>query len=186
MTAKTNLNPNQWIDLYGDYLYGFAVMKVSNHEIARDLVQDTFVAGLNNMSTFRGEAAEKTWLVSILKRKIIDHYRKNSKNKEFSIDEGYKPFADYNGMKDVWIANELPKEWNNIEKKLEESDFKDVLKDCLKRIPENLRSAFLMKNIDEIESKEICKALNISTSNLWVMLHRCRLALRKCFEKQWV
>ena len=70
------LHPNTWVDLYADYLFNYAVTRVNDSEIAKDLVQDTFIAGLKSAKNFKGEAAERTWLIAILKRKVIDHYRK--------------------------------------------------------------------------------------------------------------
>ena len=75
------INPNKWIDLYSDYLFNFTITRVNDREIAQDLIQETFFAGLKSMKNFKGEASERTWLISILKRKIIDHYRKINSNK---------------------------------------------------------------------------------------------------------
>jgi len=75
------IDPNKWIDLYSDYLFNYTISRVNDRDIAQDLVQDTFFAGLKSMKNFKGEASERTWLVSILKRKIIDHYRKTNSNK---------------------------------------------------------------------------------------------------------
>ena len=74
--ANNELNPNQWIDKYSDYLFNYTISRVNDREMAKDLVQDTFFAGLKSMKNFKGEASERTWLISILKRKIIDYYRK--------------------------------------------------------------------------------------------------------------
>ena len=79
--SNHQINPNKWIDLYSDYLYNYTISRVSDREIAQDLVQDTFLAALKSMKNFKGEASERTWLISILKRKIIDHYRKINSNK---------------------------------------------------------------------------------------------------------
>ena len=79
--AKHKINPNDWIKLYSDYLFNYTISRVSDREIAQDLVSETFLAGLKSMSNFKGEATERTWLVAILKRKIIDHYRKTNSNK---------------------------------------------------------------------------------------------------------
>ena len=74
--SDREINPNKWIDLYSDYLFNYTITRVNDREIAKDLVQDTFFAGLKSMKNFKGEASERTWLISSLKRKIIDHYRK--------------------------------------------------------------------------------------------------------------
>ena len=78
---KHQIDPNNWIKLYSDYLFNYTIMRVSDREIAKDLVSETFLAGLKSMVNFKGEASERTWLISILKRKVIDHYRKINSNK---------------------------------------------------------------------------------------------------------
>src|SRR5690554_8123311 len=79
--SKHFINPNKWIDKYSDYLFNFTISRVNDREKAKDLVQDTFFAALKAMKNFKGEASERTWLISILKRKIIDHYRKRNSEK---------------------------------------------------------------------------------------------------------
>jgi RNA polymerase sigma-70 factor (ECF subfamily) len=75
------IDPNKWIDLYSDYLFNYTITRVNDRVIAQDLVSETFLAGLKSMKNFKGEASERTWLVSILKRKVIDYYRKINSNK---------------------------------------------------------------------------------------------------------
>ena len=79
--AKHQINPNNWISEYSDYLFHYTISRVNDREMAQDLVSETFLAGLKSMSNFKGEASERTWLISILKRKIIDYYRKINSNK---------------------------------------------------------------------------------------------------------
>ena len=77
---EITLNPDKWIDNYADYLFNYAVVRVNNSDVAKDLVQDAFFAALKSAKNFQGKSTERTWLVSILKRKVIDYYRKiNSK-----------------------------------------------------------------------------------------------------------
>ena len=92
------INPNNWIDLYSDYLFNYTITRVKDRETAQDLVQDTFFAGLKSMKNFKGEASERTWLVSILKRKIIDHYRKiNSKKGQAEVKINFNQEDDNGG-----------------------------------------------------------------------------------------
>ena len=71
-TNKSNtLSPNNWVDAYADYLFNYAVARVNDSNIAKDLVQETFFAGLKSAKNFQGKSTERTWLVSILKRKVI-------------------------------------------------------------------------------------------------------------------
>ena len=93
--TKHKLQPENWVDQYADYLFNYAVSRVSDAEIAKDLVQETFFAGLNSAKNFKGDAAERTWLVSILKRKVIDHYRKiNSKKGKAEVRINYSSDSD--------------------------------------------------------------------------------------------
>ncbi|NNC46798.1 MAG: RNA polymerase sigma factor, partial [Winogradskyella sp.] len=95
---QQKLNPNLWVDLYSDYLFNYSISRVSDRAIAQDLVQETFLAGLKSMLNFKGEASERTWLISILKRKIIDHYRKiNSKKGQAEVRINYNTNEDSEG-----------------------------------------------------------------------------------------
>jgi|SRR6185437_119880 len=117
------LNPEKWIDNYADYLYSFAYNRVSDEETAKDLVQETFLSALKAREGFKGEASEKTWLVSILKRKIIDLYRKNAAHPQQSFEESdqYKVayshyFTESGFIKGEWNKPNGPKPWNVSEK----------------------------------------------------------------------
>ena len=83
--AKIQLDPDKWVDRYADYLFNYTIVRVNDREVANDIVAETFLAGLNSMKNFKGEASERTWLISILKRKIIDHYRRINSNKGKAI-----------------------------------------------------------------------------------------------------
>ena len=73
------LDPDHWVDAYGDYLYRCALQKVRDPAIAEDLVQETFLAALKSQKSFQGKASEKNWLVGILKNKVMDFWRKKSR-----------------------------------------------------------------------------------------------------------
>jgi len=181
---KHTLNPEKWIDLYADYLYNYAVTRVDDNDFAKDLVQETFFSGLKGKESFRGEASERTWLVSILKRKIIDHYRKiNSVKGKKEVRMNFYSEGDKKGS---WLEKAVPREWGNEgDKDIENSELKMVLEHCIHNLPEKYRMVFLLKTIQNYETEEICNELGISTSNLWVIIHRARLQLRKCLEENW-
>ncbi len=179
-------NPDSWVDAYADYLYRYALSRVSNTEIAEDLVQETFLAGIKNLDSFKGKSSEQTWLTAILKRKIIDHYRKKSSSKEVSFDMPDDRFGKYGSMNDHWMDSRAPKEWQlNSDEALENDELKAVLQACIQHLPEKWASCFILRIMEEMKGEEVCKELNISSSNMWVMLHRARLQLRDCLEKGW-
>ncbi len=182
------LQPETWVGNYSDMLYNYAISRVFSSEIAEDLVQETFLSALKTYKNFRGESTEKTWLIAILKRKIVDHYRKKSRGKEQSVDfQDSGPFEKDGERKGHWIESRAPKSWSeNLETLMENEEFIGVFKKCLAHLPAKWANCFSMKNIDDLEAETICKELGISSSNYWVILHRARLRLRECLEKTWM
>lgn len=178
------LSPNLWIDNYADYLFNYTVVRVNDADLAKDLVQETFFAGLKSAKNFQGKASERTWLVSILKRKIIDYYRKiNSKKGQAEVR---MPFYQDGEKEGNWIEERVPQSWDNeAEKNIENEELKNQLNSCINKLPEKYAMVFKMKTIQEFETEEICKALDISSSNLWVIIHRARVQLRACMEDNW-
>ncbi len=178
------LEPNKWIDNYSDYLFNYAIVRVNNHDLAKDLVQETFFAGLKSAKNFEGKSTERTWLISILKRKIIDYYRKiNSKKGQAEVRMNFYEDGENEGS---WIEERVPQSWENeAEKKIESKELHNQIDDCIDHLPEKYAMVFRMKTIQEFDTEDICKELDITPSNLWVIIHRARTQLRKCLEENW-
>jgi RNA polymerase sigma-70 factor (ECF subfamily) len=178
------LNTDKWIDNYADYMYNYAIVRVNDGDLAKDLVQDTFFAGLKSAKNFQGKSTERTWLISILKRKIIDHYRKiNSKKGQAEVRMNFYDNGENEGN---WLEERVPQNWDNqSEKSIENQELKSQLEFCIDALPEKYAMVFRMKTIQEFETEEICKELDITASNLWVIIHRARTQLRKCMEDNW-
>jgi len=191
-SAKTSpgSDPEQWVELYGDYLFKYAIMRLRDAAKAEDAVQETFLAALKGRKTFAGRSAEKSWLVGILKNKVCDYYRKASRetsftDMEFYSDEESDRFIPDGIFKDGWIHELGPQEWSSPGASLDSEVFWKAFHDCSTKLPKNVATVFNLREVDGVESKEICALLNISESNLWVMLHRARMALRRCLETNW-
>ena len=184
LQEKITLDPDKWIDNYADYLFNYAVVRVNDGDLAKDLVQETFFAGLKAAKNFQGKASERTWLISILKRKVIDHYRKiNSKKGQAEVRMSFYDDGENEGS---WIEERVPQSWDNAsEKAIENQELKTQLDICIDNLPEKYALVFRMKTIQEFETEEICKELGITSSNLWVIIHRARTQLRKCMEDNW-
>lgn len=178
-----HINPSRWIELYSDYLFNYTISRVNDREIAKDIIQDTFFAGLKSMKNFKGEASERTWLISILKRKIIDYYRKiNSKKSQAEVRMTYN--TDEN--EGDWLEERVEDEgYLNAQEALENTELGDAIYDCLSKLPEKQAAVFKMKTILNYETDAICNELNITASNLWVIIHRARTALAECMEEHW-
>lgn len=183
-TATGVANPDRWIDEHGDCLYRYALMRVKKPELAEDLVQETLLVAVRTCDKFGGRSSERSWLTGILKNKICDHFRKlgretNFTDLEFFSDEHAEKFDGEN----YWIHECGPTEWNpSGEEALNRAEFWNALRGCLAKLPQRISVAFMMREMDDVPSKEVSAALNISDSNLWVMLHRARMALRQCLE----
>lgn len=177
------INPNKWIDLYSDYLFNYTISRVSDREIAQDLVQDTFLAGLKSMKNFKGEASERTWLISILKRKIIDHYRKiNSIKGKAEVRINYNDSESEGDWLEERVADPFDK---TAEDTLQNSELGDAIHNCLEKLPKKQADVFKMKTILGYETEVICNELNITASNLWVIIHRARTGMADCLKQNW-
>lgn len=178
------LNPENWVDQYGDYLYTFALFRVQNQATAEDLVQETFIAALQSHKDYKGKAAERTWLTAILKNKIIDHIRRQSREQLTDDIEKFLNKPDIFDGVGKWLKG--PGKWSFSPSLLyDKKEFWQALKKCLESLPRRLAQAFILKEMDGMSHDEICKVLDISSSNSWVVLYRARMGLKKCLGSSW-
>lgn len=173
-----------WVEQYTDELISWAFYKVSNEELARDFVQDTFLAAAEKIDSFKGNSSPKTWLFSILNNKIIDHYRKKVNktvpHENDSLARFFEPEGD-------WQESRKPKSWHteNEDHLLDNDEFQAVLQKCLEALPDKWNLCVKMKYLSEKRGEEICQELEISTSNYWQIIHRAKLQLRECVDQEW-
>ena len=177
------LHPNSWVDRYSDYLYNYTIVRVNDHEVAQDLISETFLAGLKSQKNFKGEASERTWLISILKRKIIDHYRKiNSRKGKAEVRMNYNN-EDAEGD---WLEERVSDPFDKTaEDKMVNEELGLAILNCLDGLNEKQATIFKMKTIEGFDTEAICNEFNITPSNLWVIIHRARKAMADCLEKNW-
>jgi RNA polymerase sigma-70 factor (ECF subfamily) len=171
---------SRWAEEHGDALYRYALLRVSDPDLAGDLVQDTFLSALKGVENFRGGSTVRTWLVGILKHKIIDHYRRN-KTEVLATDAALGNEDD-----DLDHVDRASDRWSEAPSQLVENrEFWATFTSCLEGLPEAHRRAFSLREFDGLPGEEICKILDVTPSNLWVMLHRARAKLRRCLEINW-
>jgi len=177
-------DPAQWVEQYGSFLYRYSLIRVRNDSTAEDLVQETLLAAYRNRNSFKGQSTEKTWLTGILKHKIIDYYRKTSRQ-DFSVDKGDDLDIEQFFTEKGQVRMEV-KSWAiDPAQSLENNEFWVVLQNCIGNLPSKAGIVFSMRELDGMSTEEICKELGSSPTNLWVILHRARLGLRKCLENKW-
>lgn len=183
-------HPETWVDQYGDYLYGFAILRLKDKSTAQDAVQETFLAALQAKHTFNGKSSEKTWLTAILKYKIIDTLRRLIKT-EFLDDilpfEKENLFESENDERpEHWRDAAMPIGWENTPySELERKEFWNAYTRCHEKLSPRLASLFSLREFDDESTEYICKELDITETNLWVMLYRARMHLRRCLELTW-
>lgn len=173
-------DPSRWVDEHGDALFRYAILRVKDDDVAADLVQDTFLSALKAREGFRGGSTLRTWLIGILKHKIVDYYRKNRVE---IVSSDVAPEVEH---EDLVHGASLAPSWNQPPSQMVENrEFWAALKACLDGLPEAQRRAFSMREFDGLAGDEISKVLGVTPTNLWVMLHRARTKLRRCLEINW-
>ncbi|MES2807359.1 MAG: sigma-70 family RNA polymerase sigma factor [Bacteroidota bacterium] len=184
---NTILNPHKWVENHADYLYAYTVSRLNDDEQARDLVQEVFLAALQRIDKFEGKSTERTWLTAILKNKIIDVYRKKSsglKNLEIAVEQEHQDFFADDGH---WREDTYPREFVAAQQDpLHDKEFNNILQQCMQKLPALWLAVFTMKHIEEQASNVICTELKLSDANFWVIIHRAKLNLRACLQKNWI
>ncbi len=174
-----------WVDEHSDYLFGYVLPRVRDRHLAEELVQETFLAAIKAVESFRGDSSPRTWLVGLLRRKIADHYRKRGREQQGESIDATDPMIDaWFDKKGAWIK--WPRRWEmDPAELLQRAEFWGVLEDCVQALPERLAEAFTLRKMDDRKPDEVCKLLSITPTNLWVALHRARARLRACLEANW-
>lgn len=179
-------NIHDWLNAHGDYLYRFALARLKDPHLAEDAVQETMLAAIKSNS-FEGDSAVRTWLTGILKHKMIDLQRKQLREQPVSdlvdLDNTDTSMDDFFDQSGHWL--ERPLAMSMPDDALAQKQFLSILDDCMNRLPAKLKVIFMLRDVQETENEIICKELNITSTNAWVMLYRARMGLRKCLELNW-
>lgn len=174
-----------WVDKYSDYLYRYALMRLRDPTVAEDAVQETFLAALKNLQQFDGRVDVKYWLRGILRNKIVDHIRKSVRRKKLQEEEAHD-VVDRFLYKASGVPTTRPKPWAfNPDEAFAQEEFWAAFQACIDGLKDPMKTAFTLKMLEEQDTEEICKELEISDNYLWVMLHRARSQLKTCLESKW-
>lgn len=168
------------------YLLRVAVLQLRDNDVAEDVVQDTLLAALQGASGFSGRSSLKTWLTGILKHKIVDVIRRKSREPAFASFDEECQLDDIDALfNESGHWDTAPADWGDPENALSRQQFLEVMQMCLEKLPANTARVFMMREVMDLASEEICKELSITSTNLWVILYRARMALRQCLEQNW-
>ena len=178
-------DPSTWVDEHGTPLYRYALLRVQDAQVAEELVQETLLGALRARESFAGRSSVRTWLFGILKHKVIDHFRSVSRERSVADVEllgasSEEPFDE----RGAWTSR--PSKWaTNPVLLFEQREFWAVLQRCLNELPHRLHRAFTLRELDGLSTEEICNILQVTPTNIGVMLHRARMRLRTCLEANW-
>lgn len=178
--SDTSIDTGKLVEEQSDYLLSFAMSKLQDLELAKDLVQDTFVSAITKLDSFENRSNIRTWLTSILNRKIIDHWRKA----ETRYTDPVSSYFDQEGKAKHWLMDK--KNSASVESVVDQITKEEAtmeLYNCIEKLPPKWRGVIASKYLDEKVSDDICKDMEITPSNLWVIIHRAKLLLRDCLTK---
>ncbi len=177
-------NPENWIGEHGDYLFRHAMFRLRDLTAAEEVLQETLLAAMKGHAGFKGVSSERTWLVGILRHKILDRFREVSRLRPFNDIDAFDEFDfQENGH---WRLDSAPVAWRaKPDELIEQKEFWEVFSHGLSSLSARTATAFILREVDGLDTEEICEALNVSQENLWVMLLRARLSLRRFLQINW-
>jgi len=184
-STAPRLRPEQWVDEHGTALFRFALARVGREDVAEDLVQEALLAALERRAAYRGHAAERTWLISILKRKAADHLRKKRREQPLGASDSQDAWVDaLFDARDRWRTP--PGRWGEQpDAALEQEDFWKTFDRCFRKLPRRLARVFQLRHLEENSIAKVCKEMSVSATNASVMMYRARMRLWRCLDKNW-
>lgn len=174
-----------WLEEYGDYLFSYAFLRVKDKHLAEDLVQETLLAAITSEATFSNRSSIRTWLTGILKHKLVDSFRRQGREFVMSDlvdqDDNLDYFFKSNGS---WVNK--PDAFPSPESAFEQKEFWRIFQQCLSGLKPKQAEVFLAKEIHGLSSEDVCKDFELTPTNVWVLMHRARLALGRCLKMHWM
>jgi RNA polymerase sigma-70 factor (ECF subfamily) len=179
------IDPDRWVDDHGDALFGYAMLRLRDADQAAEVVQETFLEALKSRGSFRGRSTERTWLIGILKHRIIDQFRGRAR-RERGVGGDDPPGGDPAFFDDRGLWQAGAARWRELpDDAVERAEFWEVFRAAMAALPATYAEAFTLSELEGLSGPEVCKILGISPTNLWARLHRARLILRRELDARW-
>jgi len=180
-------DPSGWVDAHGDRLFRYALSRIRDERAAEDLVQDALVTAFSSRDKFQGNSSELTWMIGILRNKIFEHLRKQSREATIAVndddDERENSLFDVGGH---WNGASAPKDWGGEpHQRAESAEFSGALKNCLDALTPNVARAFVLREMEGVEHHACAEVMGVPPGRLAVLLYRARMRLRRCLEKNY-
>lgn len=172
-----------WVRNYTHELYAYTISRVNKKEVAEDLVQNTFLAAVEQHKSFEQRSHPKTWLFAILKNKIASYYRQQyQKSAHLPLKDAVVSLFDEHGRLKAPCSSI---QWSTDEELLDNQDFIRTLQGCLDGLPKKWSSVVELKYLNGCDSEKVCRELDITPANFWQIMHRAKLQLKACLENKW-
>ena len=185
VSDDVNAVATDWVEAHGDYLFNFAIGQMCDTHVAEELVQETFLAALKSQNNFSGRSSARTWLVGILRHKIYDHLRKTYRERAVRVEPLPERNDDEAFDESLLWVHQVAEESISASHRLELGEFREHLEKALGKLPKRIAQVFQLYSIEERSNREVCRQLDISESNLWVMIHRARRQLHTELAGWW-
>jgi RNA polymerase sigma-70 factor (ECF subfamily) len=185
MSATASLDIED-LEAHRRAMFRFALVQLRNEPLAEDCVQEALAAAIQSADRFAGGSSVRTWLIGILKHKILDHFRKAGREALFSSSDDETSLDDFDALfKPDGHFVDPPAQWANPEQALSQAEFFEVLERCLQALPPVTARVFTLREVMGVSTEEICAEFGITSGNCWVLIYRARMSLRECLEKRW-
>ncbi|MCA9159293.1 MAG: sigma-70 family RNA polymerase sigma factor [Planctomycetales bacterium] len=181
--SASKIDPSKWLERHGDVMFAFAFSRLKDRDAAEEVVQEAFVGALRNIALFRSQGSEGAWLMGVLKKKVIDRIRTNSK-RALSLEGEDQVVARLFDERGNW-SDAARKAGSLRLDSMEQGEFRELFELCLEGLPSQQAAVFVLKEVHQKNSEDVCKELRISSTNLWVLMHRARLRLAECIKARW-
>ena len=183
--SSNTVNPQIWVEAYRDSLFRYALARLRDADLAEESIQETFLAALKSRKNFQGLASEKTWLISILKRKICDHFRRINRDRQLIVKSPMACLRDEVLDSRRMSAVGSCMWFSDPSMVYEQKEFLKIIMKALSELPGRLAQVFILREVIELSSQEICEFMDISICNLYVMIHRSRKRLKHNLQSKW-
>jgi len=164
------------------YLMKVARLELRDEHLAEDCVSDALTQAYEHRAKFRGDSSLRTWLTSILKNRIIDVVRKQWR--EQPLEESPSGEQEFDNLfDDSGHYAQMPSQVRDPYELCKEDRFLSAVQMCVDKLPKRIGQVFVLREVFGSDTKELCKDLGLTTSNVWVQLYRARMMLRTCLER---
>lgn len=189
--VQVHPDPTVWVDEHGDYLFHYAAVRLRDNGVAENVVQETLLSALESLESYNGKSAERTWLTSILRHKIVDYFRRSLRAAPIGEAEcdisAFDNLFTHPQWPDHWNEALIPSDWvTRSETTLHQNEFYSTLESCLAKLPKRVAGVFMLREMEGYDTDELCRLLDLSSNNVWTILYRARMSLRKCIESHWL